>query len=155
MNIADFCDKVEGWAEERGIYQHGTEAGQWLKALSEFGELCDGIAKKRRQEVQDAIGDVAVCIVNANNLSDYPEPIEKAFPHLLVASDVSFITDLGNFLLLRSYYEAMGSLMALAVHLGFSYNQCFDIAWEEIKDRQGHMNAQGVFVKAGDNEKGA
>ena len=152
MNIEDFCDKVEGWATERGIYQHGTEAGQWLKALSEFGELCDGIAKARKGEVMDAIGDIAVCIVNANNLSDYPDRVDKAFPEILVAPDGVFIQDLGNNLLEKQYYNAMCSLMTLASHFGLSYGQCFDAAWDEIRDRKGHMNKNGVFIKENDFE---
>lgn len=154
MNIGDFCDKVEVWASDRGIYKHGTEEGQWLKAISEFGELADGIAKKRMGEVKDAIGDITVCLVNANALSDYPDRLDKAFGEDIKAKDKEFIIDVGECILHREYYGALCNLISLALHFGISFDECLELAWNEIKDRQGYMNAQGVFVKAGDNEKG-
>lgn len=30
-------------------------------------------------------------------------------------------------------------------------NQCADVAWEDIKDRKGYLNKEGIFIKEGDN----
>ena len=59
-----FKENVEQWAIDRGIYEHSNSRAQLFKALSEIGELADGIIKDRLEEIKDAIGDVAVCLVN-------------------------------------------------------------------------------------------
>src|SRR5690554_5846498 len=64
MNWNEFKQNVERWAEERGIYEHSTPEAQLLKALSELGELADAVVKNDREALKDAIGDVAVCMVN-------------------------------------------------------------------------------------------
>ena len=64
MNWIDFVNNVQGWAEDRGIYEHSTPEAQLLKALSELGELADAEIKGDKEAMIDAIGDVAVCIIN-------------------------------------------------------------------------------------------
>src|SRR5699024_12760953 len=64
MNWNKFKNNVEQWAAERGIYEHSTPEAQLLKALSELGELADAVVKNDREALKDAIGDVAVCLVN-------------------------------------------------------------------------------------------
>src|SRR5699024_11406582 len=64
MNWNEFKNNVERWAEDRGIYEHSTPEAQLLKALSELGELADAVVKNDREALKDAIGDVAVCLVN-------------------------------------------------------------------------------------------
>lgn len=57
-------DCVLDWSEDRGIYQHSTAQAQMLKTVSEIGELADAIAKKNLPDIQDAVGDVLVCLIN-------------------------------------------------------------------------------------------
>ncbi len=99
MTFEQFRNNVEGWAEARGIYAHSTQAAQALKAVSEMGELADAVIKNDLPGLEDAIGDVIVCLVN------------------------------------------------LAVMSGLDINECCESAWNEIKDRKGHMVAGGAFVK--------
>lgn len=56
--------KVVNWAHDRQIIENSTAQMQFLKAVSEMGELADGLAKYRRDEIQDAVGDVLVCLIN-------------------------------------------------------------------------------------------
>lgn len=35
---------------------------------------------------------------------------------------------------------------------GYTWQECLEQAWNDIKDRKGHMNENGVFIKEGDNE---
>ena len=53
---------VRDWARERGIYDHSTAQAQVLKAVSEMGELADAVTK--RGDVEDAIGDIMVCLTH-------------------------------------------------------------------------------------------
>ena len=87
------------WAEQRRIIPNSTPQAQFLKAVSEMGELADGIAKNDRDLVEDSVGDVLVCLINMCALMDM---------------DV--------------------------VH-------CLGRAWNDIKDRKGHMNTEGIFIK--------
>lgn len=55
---------VVNWAKERKIIPNSTPESQVLKAVSEMGELADATLKGQDEEMQDAIGDVVVCLVN-------------------------------------------------------------------------------------------
>ena len=87
------------WAEARRIIPNSTPQAQFIKAVSEMGELADGIAKNDRALVQDSVGDVLVCLIN------------------------------------------MCALMDMDVV------DCLGVAWNDIKDRKGYLNADGVFIK--------
>lgn len=58
------------WAEARKIIPNSTPTAQFLKAVSEMGELADGIGKGRIDDVKDAVGDVMVCLINMCALLD-------------------------------------------------------------------------------------
>lgn len=55
---------VVNWAKERKIVPNATVESQLLKAVSEMGELADATLKGQDAEMQDAIGDVVVCLIN-------------------------------------------------------------------------------------------
>jgi NTP pyrophosphatase (non-canonical NTP hydrolase) len=69
MNFEQFSANVKAWAESRGIYEHSSKHAQALKAVSEMGELADAVIKGDRDALQDAIGDVIVCLVNLSEMS--------------------------------------------------------------------------------------
>lgn len=58
------------WAEERRIIPNSTPTAQFLKAVSEMGELADALTKKDMDATVDAVGDVMVCLVNMCALLD-------------------------------------------------------------------------------------
>ena len=47
--------------------------------------------------------------------------------------------------------DAIGDVVVCLINLaaieGTSLKECLNLAWEEIKDRKGYLNEQGVFVK--------
>lgn len=61
---------VMRWAQERGIYEHGTAIGQAEKTLEEAQELIDAIKASDKAAIADAIGDVLVTLVNVGALTD-------------------------------------------------------------------------------------
>ena len=87
------------WSEARQIIQNSTAWAQYIKGVSEMGELGDAILKKDKAQAQDGVGDVLVCLIN-----------------LCAILDLDMCT-------------------------------CLDAAYNEIKDRKGYMNSNGVFIK--------
>jgi NTP pyrophosphatase (non-canonical NTP hydrolase) len=60
----ELIEKVIRWSHDRNIIYGSDSKTQCLKAMSELGELADGINKGRIDEIQDGIGDVIVCLIN-------------------------------------------------------------------------------------------
>jgi len=95
--LAEFETKVIKWSTDRGIIKNSSLAAQGLKLGSEFGELCDNIAKGT--DIKDDIGDCLVVLTN------------------------------------------------LAKMHGTTLTECANVAWNDIKDRKGFLNKEGVFIK--------
>jgi NTP pyrophosphatase (non-canonical NTP hydrolase) len=70
MSYANIEIKIIQWAEARKIIPHSTPEVQLLKAVSEMGELADATLKKDREAMEDAVGDVMVCLINYCALQD-------------------------------------------------------------------------------------
>nr|WP_233204503.1 MazG-like family protein [Sporosarcina sp. P17b] len=59
LNIQQLTDAIRTWAIYRGL-DTADSTKQALKLGEEFGELCQGLAKSRPDEVKDALGDMFV-----------------------------------------------------------------------------------------------
>jgi NTP pyrophosphatase (non-canonical NTP hydrolase) len=70
MSYANIEMKIIQWAEARKIIPNSTPEVQLLKAMSEMGELADGTIKNDREAIEDAVGDVMVCLINYCALQD-------------------------------------------------------------------------------------
>lgn len=98
MTFNNIETKVLEWASDRKILQNSTPQQQFLKLVSEMGELADNLAKGR--DARDDFGD---CLV---------------------------------------------VLTIIAKQLGYSgLTECFQVAFDDIKDRRGYLNENGVFIK--------
>lgn len=171
MKFEDFKTNVQQWATERGIYEHSTATAQVLKACSEAGELCDAVIKSDRAALIDAIGDVAVCLVNVaklaaadfyvhtvKNQTDKPASVIAALAAKCV-SDLALMVsvfdecgyvmnDVGTYDTLgKQIGYALGHLEMMARESGLNFEACCESAWNEIKDRRGRMVPGGAFVK--------
>jgi len=69
MFFEDYESLVLDWAEARKIIPNSPPVAQCLKAVSEMGELADALGKRDIDAVQDAVGDVVVCLINLCALS--------------------------------------------------------------------------------------
>lgn len=67
-NEVDVFNLIRDWAQVRGIYNKGDSKTQYVKLMEEVGELAQGILKKDRAEIQDAIGDIVVVLTNLAHL---------------------------------------------------------------------------------------
>lgn len=57
----ELTTRIEQWAVERGLHLADPNK-QMLKLGEEFGELCQGMAKGKPEQVKDAIGDMYVVL---------------------------------------------------------------------------------------------
>ena len=175
LTINQLINNVHDWARARGIYEHSTFDAQMLKALSEAGELCDAAIKNDAAGIKDAIGDVLVCLINAAEMTtpevamDFREAVscideasEKPDTYQGLKDEAAHVP----FLLSAAYRanrfhgrpplfgEHVASLPSIAYtltllarHQGYTLRDALESAWNEIKDRKGHMIAGGAFVK--------
>lgn len=73
MNRASYREielEIIRWAEARRIIPNSTPTAQFLKAVSEMGELADAVNKKDMPAIKDAVGDTLVCLINMCALLD-------------------------------------------------------------------------------------
>ena len=162
MKFDTFCKNVESWSEARGIYEHSTALAQALKAVSEVGELADAAIKGDTDALADAIGDVAVCLVNVAKMRGEPldlmtfdkgEPVHAGL-HEQTAFVAYHVSDLASDLVYspltlieHNASHAFACMGDIAGVLGLTLEACCEAAWDEIKDRSGRMVAGGAFVK--------
>lgn len=165
ITFEQFRTNVETWATERGIYEHSTALAQALKAVSEVGELADAVIKNDRAALIDAIGDVAVCLVNVTKMDgaqldhgyifdDEPfgeskTPIHFACYLSYIIGEVCYSVSSGhNSKPLQECLDgAFYALYSVSRINELDFFQCCESAWHEIKDRKGCMVAGGAFVK--------
>jgi NTP pyrophosphatase (non-canonical NTP hydrolase) len=63
MNTAPtIFEKIRDWADARNIINGATPEKQFVKLMEEIGELANGIAKGRPDEIEDGIGDAVVVL---------------------------------------------------------------------------------------------
>lgn len=63
QTFEQLAEKVEQWAKEKGILEHGTPEKQALKTLEECGELLIDIGKNDKLGICDDLGDLLVTII--------------------------------------------------------------------------------------------
>lgn len=157
MTWDKFTTSVRQWATERGIYEHSTAVAQALKACSEAGELCDAVIKGDREAMIDAVGDVAVCLVNVahmigTNISISGACDDDCSMQLAAASATLYCAKAAESIASRgsadaAIQEAAWSLDDFCFGAGLDFLECCESAWNEIKDLKGRMVAGGAFVK--------
>jgi len=54
---------VLNWATDRNLIEGSTPQAQFLKTVSEIGELADNLNKRRYEAAKDDIGDVLVTLI--------------------------------------------------------------------------------------------
>ena len=153
-------ENVKQWFIDRDLENGGRLDKQSLKLSEEFGELCAGYLKKNEKLTKDSIGDCAVVIVGLALL--IKEDVHKIFNE--VFSDEYYVIECLVFLnraisniqlsngftnkdiyivdLSRSIYW----LKSISNALGYNFEECFELAYQEIKDRKG-LWIDGSFVK--------
>ena len=132
-----------------------------MKLIEEFGELCAGYLKKNEQLTKDSIGDCAVVIVSLALL--IKEDVHKIFEGLKPVEEVDVMNCFRglnlNICAILSHSDrryngicrydlifAVDYLKSISNILGYNFDECFELAYQEIKDRKGRW-IDGSFVK--------
>ena len=168
--MQELIKNIENWAEERNLINGSTPQKQFIKLMEEFGELCAGVSKNKRELIIDSIGDCTVVVIilmkqlKIDNLN------------IIVAyEDADFSTENNEFICLRSsgvlggvsntfmykmgdeykpnlisyLYSFIYYISKIALNSELNLKDCLLAAYNEIKDRKGKM-INGVFVKEAD-----
>ena len=156
-------ENVKQWFIDRDLENGGRLDKQSLKLSEEFGEICAGYLKKNEKLTKDSIGDCAVVIVGLALLikADVQEIFDEVFIDKYYAigcltflnmtiSNIQLsngFTDKELYIvdLTRSIYW----LKSISYALGYDFDECFELAYQEIKDRKGRW-IDGSFVKEED-----
>lgn len=69
-SFSDVQNDIIRWSEARKIIPNSTPIAQYMKMVSEVGELSDATMKNNMDDIKDAVGDVMVCLVNYCALQD-------------------------------------------------------------------------------------
>ena len=161
--IEELTNLTRQWFIDRDITQ-GDAFKQTLKLFEEMGELCAGYAKQKEQLTKDSIGDCAVVVVGLAMMIKLDpveilikasrskrNSIEDCFELLIEnASEFQFtrkneVNTTGEFNLCR----IISHLKSISHKLGYDFADCFELAYNEIKDRKGRW-VEGSFVKEED-----
>lgn len=155
------------WAEERNFYGEGgsTLHAQALKLGEEGLELVYGLRDDEPELVWDSVGDMLVVLNNICNLSGFNlaelrlgvtsfNPTESGklleiLPVRIMQIQTYFVKNkLGNSL--KNEISLLTQSLDMAAKLyGKTSEECFELAYNEIKDRQGKF-INGSYVKESD-----
>lgn len=162
--------KVKRWAHERNLIEGSDSITQYLKLVSELGELADDINKK--QDVRDSVGDclVVLIILGEQNYVSNSRYI-RCFADI-VNGDVAYRGEQSPKVYGMWLADAVGrigkqlsrdrciddQIVDCVSHLsaiadlsgGYTLAHCLEHAYNEIKDRKGVM-LDGVFIKEDDS----
>lgn len=181
-SIENCVERVKSWSKERGILDNGKVETQITKFFEEFGEIATGISKNKPELIMDGIGDALVVLVNileldkdretggmstgevidhglqlqVDDVADVEERLnDTKYPHQLYleATEIFATAFLCTELDTVTLSWALHRLAKLALYYRLNIRHCFSLAWHEIKDRKGYLNADGIFVKEADLAK--
>lgn len=157
-------ENVKQWFIDRDLENGGRLDKQSLKLSEEFGELCAGYLKKNEKVTKDSIGDCAVVIVGLALL--IKEDVNLIFKESgtlrkkeITETLISINANISEFQLSQNLaskemcrhnlVRSIGYLKSISSVLGYNFDECFELAYNEIKDRKGKW-IDGSFVKEGD-----
>lgn len=81
--ITELTARIEEWATARNLHT-ADPAKQMLKLGEEFGELCQGMAKNKPDQIEDSIGDmyVVMTILSMQLGLDIEDCVFKAYQEI-------------------------------------------------------------------------
>lgn len=157
--MKELISKIEKWANDRNIIKGSKPIDQAMKLFSEFGELADNIGKGR--DCRDDIGDCLVVLIimckqvgfdfNEHmrlNLSCDQQIKQNVVDLVMVMSAFVYLCDQGADAT-NALSETVAKLKLIAEDQNTTLQECLEIAYNDIKDRNGVMH-NGVFVKESD-----
>lgn len=163
---SDLLFNTKNWFIARDISQ-GDIDKQGLKLIEETGELVSGYLKGKHEIIMDSIGDVAVVVVGYAMMAgvnpeqvfftekdDYIPDFGGVTAWIWMITDSAFQAKVAQDLgiensLLVNLQNIVCYLDLICRELGYNFTECFEGAYNEIKDRKGRW-VNGSFVKEED-----
>lgn len=171
MTLNELTRAIQGWGLKTRVTINGKPQAQGLKLISEFGELCGHIIEG--EDIRDDIGDMFVVLVmitelERDTLQSFTTICDEGWiamqnndceffrqdPIVQTVAMGECLGRLSDNLTKRKMAElgddiicVLQMLGCMAAKHGYSLRECVRVAWEEIKDRDGDMNEEGVFIK--------
>ena len=157
--------KIEQWAEDRNIIKGSKPIDQAMKLFSEFGELADNVGKGR--DCRDDVGDVFVVLtiiakqveVHSGKKLDIAHAVKRLEKCPYIKTEYNPKSDVvgicNRIHLFAKHFnkpklnDIIVSIDFLLSTLGYTLEECVQIAYNDIKDRKGVVY-NGVFIKESD-----
>lgn len=151
-------NRTRTWAKKRGILIPGNEETQVFKLIEEFGELCGGVLKHKEELVIDSVGDMIVVLTNLNKIKGFDIEYCLEFNRESLRSTRSCLKQLNHEIdcllincnrvlpTINFSNKIINILSNICFLENLDINDCFNHAWNEIKDRTG-KNVDGNFIK--------
>lgn len=165
--VIELANLTRKWFVDRHI-EEGDVDKQTIKLFEEAGELSGAYLRGHSKEIKDGIGDVAVVVVGLSmllNLDTYEVFFgDNNIPHeisveegisamLLNGTEAFFNKRLQNkFSVSFNLSRILNHLVAICDLLNYKFEECFEMAYNEIKDRKGRW-VKGVWIKEKDLKK--
>jgi len=169
--MEEIINKIKEWGNRTKLRINGTLQAQGLKLISEYGEVVNGILKNDPKEIKDGIGDMFVVMFMLEGIfqNEFKTSKELEFPSAVFSftrsdnkTKILIITEkLGNLTdaILKKQNNIIDIMSNIAEDLvelahinGFTIEECLIHAYNDIKDREGILTPDGVFVKSTDPE---
>jgi hypothetical protein len=149
------------WSSDRGIITNGKTITQALKLSSEMGELAGNVL--RHKDFRDDIGDCLVVLTNMyalegsdilNSWEDLVVPFFN-YPLEFIAALAEAKGNLDdNLAKQKPILENMGTIIGILKGISYYHEltiiECWEKAYNDIKDRKGFLNEHGNFIKESD-----
>lgn len=151
--LKELQELTEKWSADRGITINGKASTQMLKLISEAGELSGNLTTCKC--IKDDIGDCLVVITNLSVLtnsikvSDVNMNLYESKPLLQIFGLMSDNV-IKNISLDSDIISLVTALKQIAIAHTLTLEECWEVAYNDIKDRKGILNEQGNFIKSTD-----
>ena len=163
--IKELKTLTDKWAHDRQLDINGKYETQWLKLISEVGELADSVAKAKTP-----IDDIGDCLVVLSNMElmirtqklhyttiqidvlifqvEHYMPSEAIELHTYIEGLVYKVAQINEYIhYIDEIRHIIYYLAKIAKYYKLTLAECWTYAYEEIKNRKGYVNKLGNFIK--------
>ena len=156
--MQELQNKVIKWAEDKGIFAKSDPTSQFLKTISEVGELADAVNKNDLPEIKDAIGDTYVTMIIFSRMMVARKIFGEINPPMdedTVKKDILWLSCVIGTCANAIYQKTVeirdlngidNALARIAIKYGWTAKECVQSAYDVISKRTGKME-NGVFIK--------
>jgi len=151
-------DKTKTWSHDKGILTNGKIATQALKLGAEYGEL--NLHLGDNEDIRDDLGDMLVVMTNLCSLDGYSLlDLFKDVPMLDIPQNIHrFTYEMGELLDAASKGHSLKPhitkilyfIIIMTIDFDITIEECWQMAYDDIKDRKGFLTTDGCFVKSTD-----